>query len=90
VPGRRELKIQTLAESPATASIPLEVGSRIMDATLDKCHLALMASEMMFAGLAHCNSIHLTLVCDTMEEIIAFFEALSGGSQVISPLKTEF
>ncbi len=85
-----ELKMQTIGESPAAASQPPEAGWRIMHATLDKGDLALMASDMMFDSLDHGNSIHLTLVCDTMDEITAYFEALSREGKVISPLKTEF
>jgi PhnB protein len=85
-----ELKMQTIGESPAAGSQPPEAGWRIMHATLDKGDLALMASDMMFDGLTHGNSIQLTLVCDAMEEITSFFEALSRGGKIISPLKTEF
>ncbi len=85
-----ELKTQTIGESPAAALQPPEAGSRIMHATLDKGNLALMASDMMFDGSVHGNSIQLTLVCDSMEEINSYFEALSRGGKVVSPLKTEF
>jgi PhnB protein len=85
-----ELKMQTIGESPAAASQPPEAEWRIMHATLDKGDLALMASDMMFDGLTHGNSLHLTLVCDTLEEITSYFTALSRGGKIISPLKTEF
>jgi len=85
-----DLKMQTIGESPAVGTQPPEAGWRIMHATLDKEDLALMASDMMFDGLTHGNSIQLTLVCDTMEEITSYFEALSRGGKIISPLKTEF
>jgi len=85
-----ELKMQTIGESPAAASQPPEAGWRIMHATIDKGALALMASDMMFDGLTHGNSVQLTLVCDSLEEITSYFEALSRGGKIISPLKTEF
>jgi PhnB protein len=85
-----ELKMQTIGESPAAASQPLEAGWRIMHATLEKGEFSLMASDMMFGGLTHGNSVHLTITCDSQEEIAAFFNALSKGGKIISPLKTEF
>jgi len=85
-----ELKMQTIGESPAAASQPPEAGWRIMHATLDKGDLALMASDMMFGGLTHGNSVSLTLECGSEEEIKTFFVALSKGGKVTSELKKEF
>jgi len=85
-----DLKIQTVGESPAAASQPPEAGSRIMHATLINGDLALMSSDMMFDCSVHGNSLQLTLVCDSMEEINTYFESLSRGGKVVSPLKTEF
>jgi PhnB protein len=85
-----ELKMQTVGESPAASSQPPEVGWRIMHATQDKGELSLMASDMIFGGLTQSNSVSLTLECASEEEIKAYFEALSQGGKVTSPLKTEF
>ncbi len=58
--------MQTMGESPAAASQPPEAGWRIMHADAGKRRtLSLMASDMMFDGLAHGNSVHLTLDCDS-------------------------
>ncbi len=85
-----DLKMQTIAESPAAATMPPEASTRIMHATLEKGSLSLMASDMMFEGLTHGTSVHLMLECESQDEIERFFTSLSGGGKVISPLKTEF
>jgi PhnB protein len=85
-----ELKMQTIGESPAAATQPPEHGSRIMHATLVKGDLSLMASDMMFEGLQHGTSVHLTMECDSEEEIKTYFTALSKGGKVVSALKKEF
>lgn len=85
-----ELKTQTVAESPAAANMPKEAGPKIMHSTLDKGSLSLMASDMLGGKPSSGNTICLTLVCESEEEIKAYFAALSRGGKVTSPLKTEF
>jgi PhnB protein len=85
-----ELKMQTVAESGAAAHMPKDAGPLIMHSTLDKGSLSLMASDMMDSKSTRGNNMSLTLVCESEAEIKSFFDKLSQGGKVTSPLKTEF
>ena len=85
-----ELKMQTVAESGAAEKMPKEAGPMIMHSTLEKGNLSLMGSDMMDSKPDQGNTVSLTLVCDSEAEIKSYFEKLSQGGKVTSPLKTEF
>lgn len=85
-----KLTVQTVAESPAAAQLPASAGTNVMHASLTNGNLDLMASDMMDEAPVQGNTISLILICESEEEINRFFNALSKGGKVISPVRKEF
>jgi uncharacterized glyoxalase superfamily protein PhnB/uncharacterized protein YndB with AHSA1/START domain len=86
-----ELELQKVENSPVASQMPPEAGKRILHSMLTKGSMVLMASDMIFQGnLEPGNVISLTLNCDSSEEINKYFEKLSGGGEILYPLKEEF
>jgi uncharacterized glyoxalase superfamily protein PhnB/uncharacterized protein YndB with AHSA1/START domain len=86
-----ELKMQSVAESPAAKQMPPEKGRDILHSTLTRGNFVLMASDHMTEGMARPgDTITLSIECDSEEEIQRLFSKLSAGGKVIDPLHTEF
>jgi len=85
-----ELKIQTMGESPVAAQMPPEAANNVMHSTLTNDAMVLMASDAMNEEINRGNSMSLMLNCESEEEINRYFNALSQGGQVVTPLRKEF
>jgi PhnB protein len=85
-----ELKMMTVGESPAAASMPAEAKDKIMHATLINKGFTIMASDNIggksFAGTVIC----LCLVGANKKELEPVFAKLSAGGKDVKPLKEEF
>ncbi|APV45174.1 PhnB protein [Dehalogenimonas formicexedens] len=85
-----ELKVMTVAQSPMAAQRP-EVKDKILHSILRSDGVVIMASdwlvpEQRIPG----NTVALTLVCQSKEEINALYSRLVEGGKVKQPLKEEF
>jgi len=86
-----ELTLQTVGESPMAGQFPPEMHERILHSSLVKDGLILLASDMAGSeGVWQGNSIALSLLCSTEEEIYTFFANLSRGANVTRPLHPFF
>jgi PhnB protein len=85
-----ELTMQKIAESPMAAQLPSEAGAQILHSSLTNENLTLMGSDMMGAGLVKGNDITLFLNCSNEDEIHAYFDKLSSGGYVKTPLHQSF
>lgn len=86
-----ELTLQKVSESPMAAQASSEAGAHILHSSLTrKGILLMMGSDMMGTNVRRGNSVALCLNCGSHDEIHAFFEKLSNGGQVITPLHQSF
>jgi PhnB protein len=86
-----ELKMMSVGESPVAGQMPPEARGLIMHASLTKGPLTLMASDMVGKGaLVRGNTISLMIMCESEEQLRAFFSKLSVGGKVSQPVKQEF
>ena len=85
-----ELVLQKVSESPMAAQMPSEAGANILHSTLHSDNIVLMGSDMIGSGLTRGNSIHLCLNCSGDEEIHSFFDKLSTGGKIKTPLHQTF
>jgi PhnB protein len=70
---------------------PAATHKNIMHAALTNEGMSLMASDMVGpGGIKKGNTVSLTLVCSSKEEIEVFFSRLSAGGKVGHALKEEF
>lgn len=86
-----KLKMQTAGESPAASQMPKELHNNILHAVLETEGITLMASDMLAAGATvNGNTVTLSLVCKTKEELEACFAKLSVGGKIGHPLTKQF
>ena len=85
-----ELTMQKVSESPMAAQMPSELSANILHSTLTRDNIVLMGSDMMGASLVNGNAISLCLNCSSDEEINEFFDKLSSGGNVRTPLHQTF
>lgn len=86
-----KLSFQTLGESPVCNKMPKKMKNMILHATLIKDNLVLMASDMVDeTGLVKGNSVSLSLICSSEEDIKRCYAKLSEGGIANHPLKIGF
>jgi PhnB protein len=85
-----ELKLQKVSESPMAAQMPSELGAHIVHASLVHHRIVLMGSDMRGNSLVQGNSVGLCLNCSSDEEIDTYFNNLSTGGRVVTPLHQTF
>jgi PhnB protein len=86
-----QLKMLTVGESPMAGQWPAAVHNHILNATLKKKNLVLLASDMgSEGGLVKGNVISLALGCSSEKEISSFFHQLSEGGKITHPLHQFF
>lgn len=82
-----ELTLQPIEGTPMAARCPEGMLHHIMHASLAKGDMLLMATDMIGpAGFNPGNTISLSLICSSEEEINTFFKNLSAGGQVVHEL----
>ena len=84
-----EPEIMTHGESPMAAQAPAELRDKVMHAYLKSGSIEFMGADCMDV-CRHGNTVTLTLVCDSPEEINRLFAKLSAGGNVGRALKEEF
>jgi PhnB protein len=85
------LTLQTVAESPMANQWPADVQQNILHAMLQNNSLVLLASDMAAReGVVRGNTISLSILCSSDEEINTFFSNLSQGAKVTHPLHKFF
>jgi PhnB protein len=87
-----ELTLQTVEGSPVEHQCPAALKDQILHSSLVKNGtLLLMGSDMVGPeGFIKGNTIALSLICSSEEEINRFFSKLSDGGRVTHPLRIEF
>ncbi len=86
-----KLTVMTIGESPMAKQFPAGQQQLVLHSSLEKGGLLLMASDMFGPGeLVQGNTVSLSLVCSTEEEMNEFFSALSAGGKVTHPLSDFF
>jgi PhnB protein len=85
-----ELTMQKVSESPMAAQMPSELSANILHSILTREGIVLMGSDMLGASLVNGNAISLCLNCSSDEEINEFFDKLSSGGNVKTPLHQTF
>jgi PhnB protein len=85
-----ELSIQTVGESPAAADFPPETHNSVLHSEL-RGDITIMASDRMDNDAANVgNTLTLCINSGTRDETRTYFDKLSAGGTVTSPLKEEF
>lgn len=85
-----DLKMQSIAETPAASQFPAEAQDDIMHAELVKDDLMIMASDRLRGELQVGNQIELMLNCSSEAELHSFFNSLSQDGSVVQPVHKEF
>lgn len=92
-----ELTFMTFGETPMGAQTPDEMKPKIMHSMLRQGDFILMASDIMLGSdgmgqttLSVGNSLTLTMVGSTKEEVVAAYGKLAEHGQVTQPLVDEF
>ncbi|GJM32407.1 MAG: VOC family protein [Saprospiraceae bacterium] len=85
------LTLQTIGESPISEKIPGTMKNAILQATLKKGALVLLATDMVNGrGLKKGNSVSLLLECSSEEEIRRVYYKLSEGGKTVHRLEETF
>lgn len=86
-----ELKFQTIGESPLSEKMPDKMKQSILHATLTRGDLIILASDMVpSSGLIKGNSVSLSLLCNSEEDVRACYNKLSEGGKQDHPLEVSF
>lgn len=86
-----ELFFQTVGETPLADKMPERMKELILHSSLTKDRMQLLASDMVpDAGLKKGNTISLSLMCDSEEEIRITYRKLSEGGQPTHPIEKTF
>ena len=86
-----ELHFQTVGDSPVAESFPAHIKSAILNATLEKEKVLIVASDMVSEnGLRHGNAVSLMLHCKSEKEIREVYNNLSKGGLSAHPLKATY
>lgn len=88
-----ELTLMKVSETPAASQCPESIQEHIMHSSLVKDGAVLvMATDMVEpnGNYQQGNSIALSMLCNSEEEINTMFSNLSEGGKVIDPLKEQF
>ena len=86
-----ELNFQTIADSIDGNKFPLTMRKNILQATLIKDELLLIATDMVDdAGLIKGNAVAMMLNCTSEEELKRSFRKLSSGAIAAYPLQETF
>ncbi len=81
-----KLEVTTFADMP-TEGMPEEQKDKVMHAVLNNETLSFMASDAMAGSKVSFNdSISLSLMGDNEEQLTAFFNGLSAGGAIVTPL----
>jgi PhnB protein len=85
-----ELKVMTVGQSPLAAQRP-EVKDKILHSILRSEGVVIMASDWLAPEERRAgNTVALTLVCQSKDEINALYSKLQEGGKIKQPLKEEF
>lgn len=86
-----DLDFQTIGEAPLSDPLPAEMKAYIVQATLRKDNLVLMATDMVAnEGLTSGNSVSLMLNCQSEEELAHYYHQLAQGGEATQPIETNF
>lgn len=86
-----ELTLLAIKDSPMASQWPAEMQSHILHAGLVKDSLVLLGSDISGPeGIRNGNSVSLSLMCSSEEEINTFASRLSKGGRVTHPLHAFF
>jgi PhnB protein len=86
-----ELFFQTIGESPMAEKMPEKMRGMILHASLTNGALNLLGSDMVpDAGLKKGNSVSLSLMCGSEEEVRSVYQKLSEEGQPTHPLEVTF
>jgi PhnB protein len=82
-----ELSLQTVGETPSDIGCPKGTEDQIMHAMLISKDLIIMASDMISpAGFTLGTNISLSLTCDSPDQIMRIFNALSRKGEIADQL----
>ncbi|WP_199140183.1 VOC family protein [Pedobacter sp. ASV12] len=86
-----ELELQTIGQAPLSEPLPANIKAYIVQATLRKDNLVLMATDMVAnEGLNSGNSVSLLLNCQSEQELHHYYRQLARQGQATQPLATNF
>lgn len=86
-----ELRLETVGESPAPAQLPQPMRECILQATLAKDNLVLMATDMVGEeGLSRGNAVSILIDCNSKKELQQYFKKLSHEGQPTHPIGKTF
>ncbi|MEE1944854.1 VOC family protein [Pedobacter sp. KR3-3] len=86
-----ELELQTIGQAPLSEPLPDNIKAYIVQATLRKDNLVLMATDMVAnEGLNSGNSVSLLLNCQSEQELHHYYHQLAQQGQATQPLATNF
>src|ERR1700704_960387 len=77
-----ELSLMTAGESPAASQMPPKYHDSILHSSLKTGDFEIMATDMVPGVFTEGNTVHLSLICKTENEIHSLFDKLSAGGKV--------
>lgn len=86
-----QLKFQTIGETPLTDEMPEEMKSYVVQATLTKGDLILVATDLVAdEGLTKGNAVSLLLNCKSEAELNTYYTKLSVGAKATQAIEVNF
>lgn len=86
-----DLVFQKIGDSPFSEKMPQEMKDSILHATLTDGPTTLMGSDMVpQSGLLRGNSVSLSLICRSEEEIREKYQKLAEGGSADHPIENSF
>jgi PhnB protein len=81
-----ELSLIVAGESPAASQMPAEFHNLIMHSSLKTDDFEIMATDMVHGEFKEGNTVHMSLICKSENELNSLFEKLSAGGKVSQPI----
>lgn len=86
-----ELVLETIGDLPMSAKIPCEMKALVVQATLTKGQMEIVATDMGNENqIVKGNAVALLLDCDSEEEARLVYHKLSNGGEQTHPLEDSF
>jgi PhnB protein len=81
-----KLAFQTVGESPMADQLAPHPSDAVLHSSLEAKNFTLMGSDMHWPGFSNGNAYHLSIECDSENEVNTLFSNLGEGGKITQPL----
>lgn len=85
-----ELSLMIAGESPVANQMPSQFQNLVLHSSLKNGDFEIMATDMISGSFVEGNTVHLSLICKSENEIHSLFEKLSADGFVKQPINQMF